>query len=121
MFQKITRIYELMEGELKSVAPKTKIMEDLFAVSVNDQMQLNLRPKVEAGVTELNLCGFNLVTKALATGGNVEEVLIPLKPSVVLGTRRLGDDNFVESTDDVSLTQINNFIDELKGVIEFHK
>lgn len=121
MFQKITRIYELMEGELKTVAPKTRIMEELLAISVNDKMQLNLRPKVEVNNTELNLCGFNIVAKALATGGDVEEVMLPLKPSIVLGTRNLGDENFVENTDDVSLTQINDFVDELKGVIEFHK
>lgn len=120
MYQKVTRIYELVEGELKEVAPKSRIMDDLLAISVTDNLQINLKPRTNATYQEITLVGFNMVMKALATGGNVEEVFFPLKEGITLATCPLGGDKFTEQTDDVSINQIDPFIDDIKGVIQFH-
>ena len=120
MYQKVARIYELVEGELKEVAPKSRIMDDLLAISVTDNLQINLKPRTNATYQEITLVGFNMVMKALATGGNVEEVFFPLKEFITLATCPLGGDKFTEQTDDVSINQIDQFIDDIKGVIQFH-
>ena len=121
MYQKVTQLYELIEGEIKEVAPRTRIMEDMLAVSITDNLQLNLKPRTDTTYQQIKLIGFNAITKALATGGNVEEVYFPLKEGILLATCPLGEDKFEENTDAVSLNQIEAVVDEIKGVIQFHQ
>ena len=121
MYQKINKMYEAIDEEIKDVAQKTRITEDLYVVKIGDDLQINLLPKFDCDYNSMRLVSFLMELKSLSTGNTIEEVRIPLSQSILIS--KVSDTNaqqLEENTEDVPLNQFENVVEDLKGVIQYH-